>query len=181
MRLLKYIVFLLFLFQFVSFADKKTDAENRIKAAFIYNFTRFIVWPQKKTSEKKFVIGVLGTSSIKKSISKLLKNKYVGDNEIKIKRFVNMRDVNGCQILFISDEFINPIQKSSANFIPWMQKSNVLIICNSFSKKDNLKQIGMVEFVILNDRVRFFIDKKSLDKAGLNMSSKLLRLAQNYK
>src|SRR3989304_3319279 len=84
------------------------NASNaKLKASYIYNFTKYINWPDKY-KEGNFVIGVLGTSTFYNDLTALLSTKTVGSQKFEIKSFTSAESVSGiCHILFV------PVENSS--------------------------------------------------------------------
>src|SRR3954470_3344001 len=80
------------------------NSSSKIKATFIYNFTKYIDWPEKY-KEGNFVIGVYGTTSFYNDLNFLLSTKSVGGQKFEIKSYTNSESVsNVCHILFITAE-----------------------------------------------------------------------------
>src|SRR2546423_14160613 len=65
-----------------------TEAEEyALKAAFLYNFTKYIEWPSAEANEKEFIIGVVGSSPIVNPLIEIAKNKTVKGKKIIIHQF----------------------------------------------------------------------------------------------
>lgn len=154
-----------------SHPNESRETEYAVKAGFIYNFTRFIKWPEKVFSKepKEWIIGVLGDSPIKDSLATLASRKKGKGEKIIIKGFSSLEEINKCHILFISHGEKRRIESIVAK----VKNSPVLLIGDSpgFEKKG----IG-INLVIRENKVRFQINKDALERAGLRASSSLLNL-----
>src|SRR5262245_52243456 len=90
-----------------SLVDAQEDSqptEYQIKAAFIFNFAKFVEWPaaafQKNSSP--MVVGVLGENPFHDVLEKTIKNKTVDEHPVVIMQFRSATEVTNCHILFIS-------------------------------------------------------------------------------
>jgi hypothetical protein len=151
----------------------RVDTNSRIKAVFILNFTKLIEWPKSyRTGE--FVVGVVGETPLYTELAKMAKVKKVANQTLSIKKFKNTDDIAKCHILYVtknkSAEINNVIKKVKSN--------STLIIT---------EQTGLVEkgaginFVVKNNRQKFELNKKNVEKYKLKVSSNLEALAVTVK
>lgn len=164
------ILFLLALFTTSVIAQPQTEAEElNLKAAFIYNFTRFIEWDDD-VFPNDFVIGVLGNSMIDEPLEEIAQSHKAVNKEIKIRRFTSLDEIEKCNILFISKN----VKISLVDILAKTDLKKTLII----SEKENYaKQGACINFVIINKKLKFEVNIKAIDNAGLKISSQLLKLA----
>jgi hypothetical protein len=163
---------LLLLFTFCSFTEhrqKHQANEYNLKAAFIYNFTRYIEW-KTSADENEFIIGVIGPSPINDPLAEIVKTETVDNKKITIKQFSKPADISSCHILFIS-------QNSSGSLEDILAKTtgkSILII----SEQDGYAELGTaINFVLVNHKLKFEANVKAINAAGLSASSQLLKLA----
>ncbi|THU34036.1 YfiR family protein [Niastella caeni] len=169
---MKYKTVLLSLFLFCSFTlqqEKNKASEYNLKAAFIFNFTKYIEW-KTATSENEFIIGIMGPSPINDPLVEIVKTETVDNKKIIIKQFNKPADISFCNILFIS-------QSSSASLDDILAKTvhkGMLII----SEQEGYAEQGTaINFVIVNRKLKFEANVKAINTAGLTASSQLLKLA----
>lgn len=146
------------------------NANAKIKASFIYNFTKYIDWPDKY-KEGNFVIGVLGTTPFYNDLASLLSTKTVGAQKFEIKSFTSVESMNGlCHIIFI------PAGNSSmlADVTKKMKGKSTLIVTE---KSGLAKQGAAINFVVENNKQRFEMNKANIEKYNLKVSSTLMALA----
>ncbi|MFH1005298.1 MAG: YfiR family protein [Bacteroidota bacterium] len=149
---------------------QEPNAYIKIKASFIYNFTKYIDWPEKY-KEGNFVIGVVGTSSFYNDLTTLLSTKTVGSQKFEIKSFTSIESISGiCHILFI------PAENSStfSSILKKIKKESTLIITE---KTGLAKQGSAINFVIKDNKQKFELNKSNIEKYGLKVSSNLLALS----
>ena len=152
----------------------ETINEYQVKAAFIFNFAKFVEWPSDAFGEGgALVVGVIGDDPFGGALDRLNGNTANG-RALRIKRFRSGDDPRACQVLFISaseDRHLRKIMES-------IRGTNVLTIGEStqFGQSG-----GMIRFVIQDNKVRFEINASAAGQAGLRISSKLLALSKRGK
>ncbi len=136
---------------------------------FIYNFAKYIQWPTDKQSGD-FVIGVLGDSPITENLNKMAALKKVGAQTIKIVIFQSVNEINSCHMLFV------PLEKSSsiAAVKSRLADNSTLII----TEKDGMaKQGSNINFIVVDGKLRFELNREETEKSNLKISSDLIKLA----
>ncbi|HET6228341.1 MAG TPA: YfiR family protein [Bacteroidia bacterium] len=164
------IILLLTLLTPIVYAQPQTEAEElNLKAAFIYNFTRFIEWDDD-IFPNEFVIGIIGNSNIDEPLEEIAQSHKAGNKKIKIKRFYSLDEIEKCNILFISKNV--KISLDDVLLKPDLKKTLII------GEKESYAQLGAgINFVIIDKKLKFEVNKKSLNEAGLKVSSQLLKLA----
>lgn len=156
------------------FLQQKTEVEEYVaKAAFIYNFTKFVEWEKPESNNApSFVIGVLGDSPIHQHLLDLASSKTINNKKIEVVKCTATSPSNcRCQILFIPETITS---KDFKDFISELTTKNVLIISE---RKGFLDQGSAINFLIIERRIKFEINMSSLNKSNLKASSQLLKLA----
>ena len=144
--------------------------EYEIKAAFIYNFVKFVEWPPDDTSNADpITIAVVGKDPFGDALD-LIREKTIGVRKIVVKRFARVDDIAKCQVLFISSSQ----HEQLPHILKVTKKWHVLTIgeVTGFAQSG-----GIINFIIVDDKVRFEINVDAAQRAGLKISSQLLKLA----
>ena len=153
-------------------AETPQSTEYRVKAAFMYNFSRFVQWPSTANGQASdFTLCILGHDPFGEALDSLA-GKLVRDQVLAIKRFDNPALIDSCQLVFIG-------QNNSSNLgdiLSQLVNSPVLTISDIDDFNDNG---GIIQFRLVDNKVRFDINIDAAKRAGLNISSKLLSLASN--
>lgn len=138
--------------------------EYKLKAAFIYNFIKFVEWPSDSGTIK---VGVFGKNPFQGELKKL-ETKKVGSRAIKVAAVSSLSEAKGYQVVFVSDS------AQAKQLVKAVEGSPVLTVSDlpNFSKDG-----GGIGLVSSKNRIRFSINTTSLKKASLRASSKLLGLA----
>jgi hypothetical protein len=176
-RLFAFIVALL-LAMHISLAKRTVYADqsrtqDQIKAAYLFNFIKFVQWPSDAPADPqgKWVIGVVGDSSVGGELKRLAEGKSVEGRELQVKKLRVTDNLRGCNILFVSASE----EKHLPSILNGLHGSSVLTVADIDSF---IAHGGMIQFVTGSDRVRVDIDVGATGRARLKISSKLLALAQ---
>ncbi|MBN1795143.1 MAG: YfiR family protein [Sedimentisphaerales bacterium] len=175
----------------VAFAAPKAPTEYDIKAAFLYNFIKFVDWPEEKIpadTNQPFILGIIGEDLFKDSIN-IIKGEKAKGRDIIIKYFKcehkseesnNQKHVlsseqieafRKCHLLYICPSN----EKQLPDIIKAVKGANVLTIGES---KNFLEKGGIIQFVMEEDKVGFGANLKAAREQNLKLSSRLLKLAR---
>ncbi len=160
---------LLFLFSLTAWSPPQKEVdEYNLKAAFIYNFSKYIDWgPYQKGNE--FTIGVLGNSPISKPLAEIAITKTVNNKKIVILQFFKPQDVTFCNILFISRHNAYAMD----GFLSRLSQGMLTI-----GEAEGMSEDGAAfNFIIADNKLKFEANLKSISTAGLKASSELLQHA----
>jgi len=145
------------------------NKEYNLKAAFIYNFTRFIEW-DTLNNRNEFIIGVINSSPITESFEEIARTKTVNNKKIIIRHFYTAEEISECDILFISENS----KISLKEILDKTKSKNTLTISE---QEGYAKQGTAINFIVINAKLKFEANTKALKSAGLTASSQLLKLA----
>ena len=159
-------------------ADSETYPEHEVKAAFMYNFLKFIDWPEEKVldEDNTMNIFVVGDYPECKTFRDIQEKSSEG-NPVRIrifKSYEQMGDPNvlkECHLLFICKSE----KKHVTEILKIVKDSNVLTVSEY---EGFLEAGGMINFVEYNEKLRFEVNMPAATEAGLKLRSKLLKLAK---
>jgi len=145
--------------------------EYEIKAALLYNFAKFVEWPDEAVPETSapLTLCILGDDPFGPALESI-DGKTIRSRRLVIKRPVTARDVSACHILFISSSE----EKHLAQILEVLRTSSTLTIGEMQGFTQNG---GIINLAVESNKVRFEINANAADRAGLKISSKLLSLA----
>ncbi len=156
-------VFLLLFPLFQSFGQ----VNYKIHSLFMYKFTQYIEWP---AGGGDFVIGVVGNSPIISELEAIAATKKVDTRNIVVKKMSASADFGACQMVFVSEG-----QSSSiATIAGKLQGKPVLLVSES---PGAAKKGSGINFVIVDDKMKFELNKAAVEKQGLKVSGDLTKLA----
>ena len=146
--------------------------EYQIKAAFLYNFVKFVEWPDEALPDPSAPIAlcVLGEDPFGVALESI-NGKTVKGRQLVIKRFVGLQDLEVCRILFISSSEEGRL----AQIFGSLKNSSILTV----GEMERFIQLGgIISFTMESNKIRFEINADAAERAGLKISSKLLNLAK---
>lgn len=146
--------------------------EHEVRAAFVFNFTRFIDWPAASFGPDAFRICVVGDDRFAGSLRAMVAGDTLRGLPIVVEDPQVPGDVPGCQILYIGRHQAARGQRALAAATP-------LPILTIGDSPGFLASGGAVRFLIENDRVRFDVNLPAVERAGLTMRSTVLRVARH--
>lgn len=148
--------------------------EYKLKAVFLFNFTQFVEWPASAfpSAGAPFVIGIVGDDPFGMAIEDVVTNERVGSHPLVVQRYHEAKDVKPCHILFI-----NAKDADKAREMLSVAGSHTLTVSDA---EGFVKMGGMIRFVTENNRIRLQIYPDAAKSAELQVSSKLLRVAEIY-
>jgi len=146
--------------------------EYEVKAAFLYNFTRFVEWPPEalRDGDEPFVIAILGRDPFGSVLDETVAGKTVAGHRIEVRRATRVDDVRDAQMVFVSASE----RATAAAILKVLVRPGVLTVGDTEGFAD---RGGAINFTLQARKVRFEINPGSAEQAGLKMSSQLLKLA----
>jgi hypothetical protein len=149
-------------------AAEVQTTEYRVKTAFLYNFSRFVTWPETALQDhKQFSLCVTGTDPFGSQLDKLT-GKAVHNTSLVVRRLSSLAMLDSCHLVYIG------VDAELAEVLLLLGEKPVLTVSET---ADFIEQGGMIQFVLVDNKVMFRINVAAATTAGLNISSKLLSLA----
>ncbi len=146
-------------------------SEDEVKAAFIFNFARFVEWPEQKSAEV-FLVGYVGEKPLSGNLQ-LLKGRRVQEKPIDVRQF-NQDQAFQYDLVFVSAEEFGKKPEILSDF-------NDHAILTVSDAPGFVSSGGMIGLIIVDKKVRFDINHTAAREQGLRVSSQLLSLARTVK
>jgi hypothetical protein len=167
MKKYKIIIVLLFFLSIQNaFAQSSIPAAQSV---FIYNFTRLIEWPADYKSGD-FIIGVIGSAEVFNELKNYTASKMVGVQPIKVVRFNTAADISKCHIIFVSYGKTKELPEMLAK----LGGGSTLLVSENRAAID---KGASVNFVILEDKLKFELKVSNATSVGLKIHSNLENMA----
>jgi hypothetical protein len=157
------------LFLLVPPSLRAESKEYQIKAAFLFNFAQFVLWPATaftNTSEP-FQIGVLGDSRFDNALQETVRGETIQGRPIVIVQSSQVEKLAACQILFIC-------KSEAGHFDDVFQKLDSKPVLTVSEDAGFIRHGGIINFYREGPKVRFEINPEAADKNGLKLGSQLL-------
>jgi hypothetical protein len=155
-------------------ADARSDLEYQVKAAFLFNFAKFVEWPADAFAGPRdpVAICVVGKDPFGESLDSVVRGETVSGRPLVVRRTRQALEARGCQVVFLpqserghQDEILSSVEGAS--------------ILTVGEDDGFLTGGGIIRFVLEENRVRFEINLAAAEANGLKLSSRLLRLARS--
>jgi hypothetical protein len=140
--------------------------EEKFKAIFLYNFTRYVDWPDRPGN---FVITVFGNDAITSEIQGIAAKKTVGTTKIEVKTVKTPAELTGCHILYIPGNKTEILKQLAEK----TKESNVLIVTDI---KDACLNGSCINFVNTGGKISYEISRTNIESHGLKVSGELIQL-----
>ena len=138
----------------------------QIQALLIYNFTKYLTWPD---NDDVFKIGVFRSSDFLEEIRIIAINYKVSGKDIEVFEFKNIEDLEKCNILYVSHNSNTEIVK----IVPEIEEYSTIIITSGAN--ETADEIG-INFIVVDLKQRFEIYPENIEKKNIKIDPKLLEL-----
>jgi hypothetical protein len=154
---------------------QQRPTQYQVEATYLYNFSQFVAWPSGHAGAgNAFNICVLGQDPVGPALADVLADETAGSKSVATKRIPTAEEAADCRVLFISSSE----QSRLKEILTTLGGASVLTVSDlpEFTQRG-----GMVQFLVVEDRVRFEVNLAAAERAGLTLSSELLKVATNVR
>ncbi|MEO8098893.1 MAG: YfiR family protein [Acidobacteriota bacterium] len=154
-------------------SEAPAAAEYQVKAGFLFNFTKFVEWPPDtfRGPEDAIKICILGQDPFGSGLRDAVKDKVVANRPFVVRAVSSLQQATDCQILFVSASE----QKRYGSVLEELKLHSVLTVSEA---QNSTTSGGIINFRLKDEQVRIDIDVGAAERAKLQISSKLLKLAE---
>jgi hypothetical protein len=143
---------------------------DQVKAAFLYHFGTYVQWPTVAPSTDPITIAVLGEGAVTAQLARFLPGRRIQGRPVEVRPLERIEELGDEELLFISREHNTRL----AELIAAVEQRPVLVVTDA---EDGLDRGAMVNFQLVEARVRFEVSLPRAEEAGLMLSSRLLSAA----
>lgn len=153
---------------------RDTAAEQLVKAAYLYKMLAYVEWPAGvfERAESPLTIGVAASNEVAAEISRAVDGKTVQGRRLEV-RHVRGGTPPAAHVLFIGAAGAEP---SAASLLASVRGKPIFTLTES---EADFKLGAAVNFVVVDDKVRFDVSLANLEAAGLKLGVRLLGVARN--
>lgn len=157
-------------------ADAPVTKEYQLKAAFLYNFTKFVEWPARRFSgpADPIVIGVWNVNPFGAELENVIQGRQANGRAVVVKSVRTVAELTGVHLLFVAageeahvEKLVNALRDAAIVTVGESEKFGAMG--------------GMIVFTQQADKLRFTINQVASEKAGLKLSAQLLKLATDVR
>lgn len=158
----------------VSTWGQAKPSEYDVKAAYLFNFGKFMRVTGGTPAGGAFNICILGRDPLGHTMDQIADNESIGGRPVHVMRIAEATVARGCAIVFISRDDGGAISDDLAA----LAGSNALTVSDA---PDFLERGGMIQFLLQGDHVRFAVNLEAVNRTQIVLSSELLRVAASVK
>ncbi|HEY3663748.1 MAG TPA: YfiR family protein [Chthoniobacterales bacterium] len=154
-------------------AQPAPPGEYSLKAVFLYNFVRFVDWPESAFTSPNdpFVIGIVGSDPFGALLYEAIAGETYHGRPITVVHFATPRDIRHCHLLFVS-------QGNRNHYDAILEQASGQGLLTVGETESFLDRGGMIALTTEQSRVHVRINGTALRNSALGVSSKLLQVAQ---
>lgn len=154
-------------------AEGSVAEEYQVKAAFLFNFAKFVEWPADtfKAADDPITICVWGQDPFGGALENVVRDKTVAGRPFVVRQISSTPQATKCQIVFVTTSE----RKRYRSILDELKGRSILTVGES---EDFTANGGIINFKLKDSRVRIEIDTGAAERGRLRISSKLLSLAE---
>lgn len=144
----------------------------QVKAAFVYNFTKFVTWPANAfvTAEQPIRLGIVGDDALAAAL-RVVEGRVAQGRKVEVKRLGPGDDLADCHLVYVAIS-------EQARFVDVLGRSAAAPVLTIGDAPGFTAAGGIVNFFVDGDRVRIEVSADRASARGLKISSKLLQVAR---
>jgi hypothetical protein len=152
--------------------DRPNPVEQQVKAAYLYKFSAYVEWPEKSfpSPDSPLRIGIVGADALADELGKIAIGRTVNGRPVIVRKLRREDSLAGLNVLFIGSSN----NKRLPEILAAVKGQPILIVTES---DDALAVGGMINFVVIDGKVRFEIAPKTAGLSQLSISARLLAAA----
>jgi hypothetical protein len=164
-----------------SVADGQDDVMSKgykLKVAYIYNFLRYVTWPETafETAESPIVIGIVGADPFGSTLEALAKSKKANGRPIRVNRIQSLQSLDGCHLVFVSG-FVTTAQHSET--IQACHGKSILLIGEAPNFANGGASVAF--FDDADGTIGFSINVDTIKRQKLSVQAPVLKIARIVK
>ena len=160
-------------------APAQEAPEYQIKAAMLYKFALFVQWPSGTFAGpvSPFIVCVLGKDPFGPWLNHEMGGTLAGKHPVEIRHIEKSEDAAACQMVFISRSERPRLKKALAP----LKKTHALLISDISPVNEFCLDGGMIDLIIVHNKVRFELNATLAEKKGFKIGSTMKRIATSVK
>jgi hypothetical protein len=149
------------------------ESEVRIKAAFLYKFGDFVEWPPNalERSGASFTIGVLGADDIAAELERVVAERTIKGRPVSVRRIRRGDSLANLHVLFVG-------RSESLRLGEIMGATDGQPVLTVTETENALASGSMINFIAVDDKVRFDVALAPAGRGQLKISARLLAVAR---
>ena len=154
-------------------AVPQTLSEYQIKAGYLFNFTRFVEWPEKAfaTTTSPIMICIVGDTPLTNPLSDTVVGKVVNGRAVSIKPVKATDELRGCNLVFVSAAQVGGIERI-------LRRAKDMSVLSVGEAPNFAQSGGMINFFVQDNKVKLELNLDAAARANLKISAKLIAVSR---
>jgi hypothetical protein len=150
-------------------AADETHSQDAVQAAYLYRFVGFVEWPEESMANHPFTIAISGAPGLARELRRLLPAHPIHGEIAQVREVTRVQELGGAQMLYIGTGHVDFLRAFEAH-----GNQSILVVT---ADEQGIEMGSVLNFVIVDKRVRFEVSLTAAERAGLKISSELLSVA----
>lgn len=155
-------------------AHGQVSPASQVKAAFVFNFIKFVEWPGQRTHGETIRLCLMGGKEPFIAAVAALDGKILQNRELRVMRVTRGNDAANCQVLVLGES-----EKENTKELLRSWHGKVLLTISDIEKFADAG--GIIGLLVVDDKVQFEVNAEAARQADLKISSQLMKLARSVK
>lgn len=151
-------------------AQTAAPSQTDVEAVYLYNFAKFVRWPAGPEQQGPFTICVAGQKALLDRLTKIVAGEKLDSRPYATRLIQTAQDESGCNIVYMSE-----VARDRADGILKFAADKPVLTVSDMP--DFLSKGGMIQFLMINKRIRFSVNLQPVEHSGIFLSSELLKVA----
>ncbi|MBK7952480.1 MAG: YfiR family protein [Deltaproteobacteria bacterium] len=149
------------------------ESAEQVKAAFLFNFARYVEWPESAfaSAEAPIRICLIGGAGFAEVLTSAVSGRTVGARPVEVAPLESLDGAAECHLLFFEEAAV-------AQGAAVAERLGTLAVFTISDRSGFAREGGVANFILVDQKIRFEINQRAARRAGLKISSSLLRLAK---
>lgn len=154
-------------------ARAQTDLEHKVKAAFLFNFLKFVTWPPERTPAERepYVLCVIGDARFTHTVEQAVQDKTVSGHAVEVRDLAPGAPLRACHLAYLAP---GPAPSAAESALGSASANGVLTVHEAQAAVPS----GVMRFFLDQKRVRFEINTAAAERENLRLSSRLMGVAE---
>lgn len=150
----------------------RPDIERQVKAAYLYKFGSYVEWPERAFPgpDSPIRIGVIGADALADELAQMVASRTINGRPVVVRKLRREDPVTGLNILFVG-------RSNNARLAEILATTKGQPMLTVTESEEGIAAGSMINFIVVDGKVRFEAAPKAAGMSNLNISARLLAAA----
>jgi hypothetical protein len=151
----------------------QSELEQKVKAAFLFNFLKFVTWPESRApaDQEPYVLCVIGDERFAQTLEQVVQSKTVSGHGLKVRSLAEGGSAQTCHLAYLASDRATPAAEAA---LSGLSGGGILTVHEAPAAVPS----GVMRFFLEQQRIRFEINTAAAERENLQLSSRLMGVAE---